>query len=266
MLTEEETQRAAKLILDACAGGRLIEQLPAHCTPTTIEEAYAIQAQVFNARQLETQGWYVAATNPDMQRQLGLKEAFSARWGRGRFLLSGAEIAGPGELPVALEAEITLRLGRSLPVRAAPYRTEEVAEAVEAVHPSFEVVISCFSDWPNQPALNLIAEGGPEQYLVLGGGVDAWRCLDLEDLPVEVTANNATVARGHSANVMGGPLNVLTWLANHASRRGIGLRSQQLCNTGMCAPLCVVKPGDRVRATFGALGMVELSVTGRGVT
>jgi 2-keto-4-pentenoate hydratase len=261
-LSESDVGRATDFLLEATAGGRLIDALPLDCTPGTIDEAYAIQAKVFAARESgAAKGWYVGAANPDMQRQLGLNEAFSARWRTDRFLPSGAVVAQHGNLPTALEAEVTLRLGQDLPPREREYQPEEVARAVESMHASIEVVITCFSDWLNQLPLSLIAEGGPEQYLVVGPPVTDWQALDLESMPVAMTVNDSTVAEGNVTNVTGGPLGVLVWLANHASRRGIGLGRGQFVNTGTCAPPYWVEPGDQARACFERLGDVELTIS-----
>lgn len=261
-LSEDDVARAAEFLLEASAAGRLIDGLPLDCTPETIEDAYAIQAAIFTARESgAAKGWYVGAANPDMQRQLGLDEAFSARWRTDRFLPSGAEVSHHGALPTALEAEITFCLGQDLPPRDSDYHHEEVADAVESMHASIEVVITCFSDWLNQRPLSLIAEGGPEQYLVLGLQVSDWQTLEQQALEVVVDVNGSTVAEGNLTNVTGGPLGVLVWLANHASRRGIGLRRGQFVNTGTCAAPYWVEPGDRVRACFARLGEVELTIS-----
>ena len=262
-LSREKIEEAASFILDACTAGRLIERLPVVCTPSDVDDAYAIQTAILEQRNHDAGGWFVAASNPDMQRQLGLKEAYSARWGNGRFLGSGAVVSSVGSLPVALEAEITFRLGRDLLPREKEYGVAEVIRAVDAVFPSFEVVISCFSDWMEQQPLNLIAEGGVAQLLVLGAPVQDWRSLNLAETPVTVRINGAVAATGSGGNVMGDPINVLVWLANHSSRRGIGLRRGELCNTGMCAPVCFVKPGDQATTDFGALGTVDVAI-GRG--
>ena len=260
MLSKEQVGRGAELITEACAAGLLIEDLPPSCRPQTTEDAYAIQNHIFDSRNDRTHGWFVSATNPQMQRQLRLSEPYAARWGHGRFLDSNAEISAPGALPIALEAEVTFKLNRALPPRERAYTAQEVETAIAAVHPSFEVVISCFTDWVNQPPLNLIAEGGPAQLLVTGCGVETWQTLTLNELPIAATVNGSTIARGCSGNVMDGPVSVLVWLANHASNRGVGLEKGQLCNTGMCAPVFWVNPGDRAIADFGDLGTVEVEV------
>ena len=262
-LSDRDMTRAAGVLLEATAGGYLIDGLPLDCTPGTIDEAYTIQAKVFLAREgkATAKGWYVGAANPALQRQLGLDEPFSARWRTDRFLSSGALVKHHGQLPTALEAEVTMCLGQDLPPRHREYQPEEVALAVASVHASIEVVITCFSDWLNQRPLSLIAEGGPEQYLVVGSGMRDWGVIGLESLPVVVAVNGSTVAEGSVANIPSGPLGVLAWLANHASRRGIGLARGQLVNTGACVAPYWVEPGDNARVSFGRLGEVELTVS-----
>lgn len=269
MTPDIDIDSGAREILAACAEGRLIRTMRA-AAPRRLQDAYAMQDRLFALHgETGAAGWFASATNRDMLRQLGLREPYAARWRPNRFLQAPALVAAPGNLPIALEAEVTFRLGRDLPPRAETYGAAEVAAAVDAVHPSLEIVISCFEDWITQPPLNLVAEGGTAQFLVYGAGRADWQDLDLAGLPVTLTVNGCLRAEGAGRNVLDGPLSVLVWLANHAAARGEGLRANQLCNTGMCAPVVAVQPGDRAIAAFGALGAVEVAVgtpqkSGRG--
>ena len=263
MLNDDQVQQAVALIVEASRTARALAGLPASCRPHSMDDAYRIQDRVF-ADHFETEhgwcgGWFVAATNPEMQRQLGLSDAYAARWGRHRFLTSGSDIEAPA-FPVALEAEVSFRIGKDLPPVSGEYTVTDIVSAVRSVHASVEVVISCFTDWMNQAPLNLIAEGGPDQYLVYAeDGMDVAK-IDLSDIDIAVSVNEEVVACGSSNKVMGNPINVMVWLANHASRRGHGLRAGQLCNTGMCAPPWEIVPGDRAMVDFGPLGRVELQL------
>lgn len=260
-LSTEAVEQAAMLIDEACRSGRPLNSMPKELTPGTVEDAYAIQAALYRRRSDGAPaGWYVSATNPSMQRQLGLKEPFSSRWPAHRFLESGATLPVRHVFPVALEAEVTLELGRDLPPRIRPYTLQEIDSAVAAARASIEVVITCFADWFNQNSLNLIAEGGIEQYLVLGPRFSEWREIELSNLPVKVTCEGAVVSEGSTSNVMAGPLSVLHWLAIHASDRGLGLAAGQQFNTGMCASVYWANPDDGVMADFGPLGSVSLKV------
>lgn len=266
MLTASPLKHAANLIIEACRAGRPLEDLPESCRPTSVEDAYRIQNLVFDSHCEREAGWFVAATNPQMQRQLGLDEAYAARWGTHRFLRNGTTVRSPNPFPVALEAEVSFRIGEDLPAIDALYTRANLESAIASVHPSVEVVISCFTDWMNQAPLNLIAEGGLAQFLIYGDATAPISAIDLAAIPITVSVNEKAVAHGTSANVMNDPMNVMIWLANHASRRGLGLRAGQLCNTGMCAPPCTIGPSDHASVDFGPLGRVALTLAARDST
>ena len=62
---------------------------------------------------------------------------------------------------------------------------------------------------------------------------------------------------GSGANVLGDPRNVLVWLANALSERGLGLKAGQVVTTGSAADVIQVNSGDEVIADFGSLGVAE---------
>ncbi|HWA45452.1 MAG TPA: fumarylacetoacetate hydrolase family protein [Hypericibacter adhaerens] len=259
-MSETAIETSVQEIVEACDRQRLIQAMSTG-VPKDLAAAYAIQDRLFQRRSDgKAAGWFASATNRSMLHQLGLTEPYGARWRGGRFLRSPATIRSPGELPVALEAEISFQMARDLPPRGRRYEEAEVVSAVRSVHPSVEIVISCFRDWMNQAPLNLIAEGGIDQFLVHGAGLEDWRRLDLASLPIAVTVNGQLKAAGRGANVLDGPVSAITWLANHAAGRGEGLKAGQICNTGMCAPVYFAKPGDEALVDFGPLGRVEVSV------
>jgi len=63
---------------------------------------------------------------------------------------------------------------------------------------------------------------------------------------------------GIGANVLGGPLIALTWLANELSAQGVTLRAGQVVTTGTCIVPLDVAPGDALTGDFGALGRVSV--------
>ena len=66
------------------------------------------------------------------------------------------------------------------------------------------------------------------------------------------------VAEGTGAAVLGNPLDALTWLANHLSARGYGLKSGDAVTTGTVASIHFAEAAMRVTADFGPIGRVEL--------
>jgi len=68
------------------------------------------------------------------------------------------------------------------------------------------------------------------------------------------------VTCGRGADVLGGPLVALAWLANSHGLRGCGLEAGQIVTTGVCGEPSPIGPGDSVCADFGALGRVALEL------
>jgi 2-keto-4-pentenoate hydratase len=85
--------------------------------------------------------------------------------------------------------------------------------------------------------------------------------IDLADHPVQVYRNGARAELGNSANVLGNPLNVAAWLANHLISRGGCLKSGQVITTGTMIAVNGAEKGDKVAADFGPLGTVEVTFT-----
>ena len=153
-----------------------------------------------------------------------------------------------------------LRFGRDLPARPSPYLADEVLNAIDAVAPGLEVVGSRNVDGLfGQGAMMANADFGVNIALCHGEWTTDWRAHDLAAMPVVLKVNGATMAEGTGAAALGSPLNVATWLANHLSERGIGLREGEIVTTGTCTGLEPVRQGDSVAVEFGPLGCVTAS-------
>ncbi|MFT7533620.1 MAG: 2-keto-4-pentenoate hydratase, partial [Gammaproteobacteria bacterium] len=88
--------------------------------------------------------------------------------------------------------------------------------------------------------------------------------LNLADQTCRAFINHHQVAKGNGSNALDDPLNVLVWLANHLSRRGITLEAGAIVTTGTCTGLTDVKAGDHVAGDFGVLGRVDAMLTALG--
>src|SRR5262249_31258221 len=111
------------------------------------------------------------------------------------------------------------------------------------------------------------AEIGPAQiaaddafasWFLLGPVVDNWRRLDLPRQSARILRNKSVAAEGSGANVLGDPRIALTWLANHLSKRRIGLKAGDIITTGTCVTPPTIAPGDEAVAEFAGLGSVTV--------
>ena len=239
----------------------MLTGLPHDLSPQSLDEAYAVQDRLFDLLGIETGGWFLGCTNPEIQSQLGITHPYAAR------LLSPVLHPSPGRVvvregfPIVLEVEFAFRLADDLPPRNTAYSVEEVADAVASVHPAIEVVVSYLKDWTHQPFFDLVADNGTDGALVYGDGVTDWRDIDLSLVSVELMVDDTLLQKGAGKNVDSGPLSMLAWLANHVSRKGVGLKSGQICNTGSCTSIQYVDRGSRAVAVFTDLGSVELELS-----
>ena len=228
--------------------------------PRSNEEAYAIQHEIAALCGEPSRGFKVGSTSLEAQRMLGTDEPGSGLLLAPYVHESPARIAiVPAHTP-AVEGEFAFRLGRDLPPRAAPYRIDEIADAVAAVAGAIEVVGTRFAGGlAGKGRLLVTADCGANIAFVSGPWRHDVRPVDLKAHPVAMTVNGAVRGTGTGERALGDPMNVLVWLANQQSAAGRGLKSGEIVSTGTCTGLDPVVPGDRVRADFGELGAVEIA-------
>ena len=108
---------------------------------------------------------------------------------------------------------------------------------------------------------SVMADNGSNTSEVIGPAVADWRQADLAGQAVVIRVNGITITEGHGGNVMGHPMNALTWLANQRISCGDWLRTGQAISTGSCAMVAWLQPGVRAEADFGPFGIATLDAT-----
>ncbi len=263
MLTHQETEKAAGLIVEHWQAGSQMDALPAPLRPTTRDDGYAIQAHLESLSGRPPFGWKIAATSEGGQRHIGVDGPLAGR-------LLAERVLSPGETPslngnhmAVAEPEFAFRMGRALGPREKPYDRDEVLAAVEALHLAIELPSSRFSDFAKVGAAQLIADNACAHQFLLGSDVgNIWRDLDLSQHPVTCRADGKVEHEGSGGAVLGDPRAALTWLANELSSLGVTLAAGQVVTTGTSTIPLPIHPGDHVVADFGSLGQVDLTITG----
>ena len=251
-------ERGGALLWEAWQGRRQIAALPDDCRPGTVADAYAVQDGLAASAGLAIAGYKIGATNAQVQARFGVDAPFSGR------LFADYVGESPLRVPAdtvnfyAIEAEFDFVMGRALGPRAAPYARDDLQAAVASVHPAIEVPDSRYADWLSMKAPDLIGDNAIGCMLCLGpaaaGGLDR----DLADQPVIVRVNDEVASEGAGSNVLGDPWNVMVWLANHLSERGMTLEAGHVVTTGSAADVVQCEPGDTVTADFGPIGTAEV--------
>jgi 2-keto-4-pentenoate hydratase len=251
---------AAEILRHHWTTSTRLASLPDQCRPFTRVDGYSIQRRLAALSGQPVVGWKIAATSTLGQAHIGVDGPLAGSLLADRVLDSGAVVSLTGNHMRVAEAEFGFRFDRGLPPRDAPYRQDEVLDAVSALHPTVEIPDSRYEDFAVVGAPQLIADNACACWLVVGAAAPAdWRALDLAAHAVGTTLNGRPAEAGAGYKVLGSPINALTWIANELQTFGDGLRDGDLVTTGTCiAPVAIV-PGDTFHADFGRLGSIDVS-------
>ncbi|MDH5212238.1 MAG: fumarylacetoacetate hydrolase family protein [Betaproteobacteria bacterium] len=259
-------RRAARWLVQQHLERNSSRPLPPALMPSGIDEAYAVQDAFVELKSHgcgNVVGHKIALTTPQMRAMVGLNEPIAGRLHARQVVRGPASVRAADYGRLVVEFEIAAQMAVDLAPRAAPYTTAQVAAAVGAVLPAFELADDRHADYTTLSArgLELAADNAWNEGAVLGAPCDAWREIDLAAVRGVATTNGAAVGEGRGADSMGHPMAALAWVANHLARRGRALRRGDIVITGSLVPSKFPKAGERLRFEAGALGAVELQVT-----
>jgi 2-keto-4-pentenoate hydratase len=258
---ESVRQQAAAFIVAHRLEKRRLPTLDANIRPVDIDSGYRVQAlvneQLSHAGLGQVAGHKVGATNSLVQRLLHIPHAvagavFERTVHHGSAHVPHAHYVRPG-----VECELVVVLGRDLPPRATPYSRHEVEGAIAACAAGMEIIDDRYMDVKTLGAPSLIADNALDAGVVIGTPIADWKGLDLVACAATTRVNASAVAHGSGADVMGDPLEVVLWLANDRSRRGMGLRAGEFIFTGSMTDIVWVSPADQVETSVSGLGAVH---------
>jgi 2-keto-4-pentenoate hydratase len=262
-VTQQTAAQAAARLMDVRRTGDLIEALPDDLRPRSLDDAYAIQSAYVDllaeATGSQRIGYKAGATGDAPQKMLEIPEPFTG------VLLSAFVHDSPAVIPAdgcfhrILEVEFAFRMADDLPAAAAPYDDAAVMASVGSTILAIEVVDLRYAGAMKAGGLHVIADGGGLGHWVRGPEINGLPDIDFADYPVKLLINGEVAQDGSSANVLGNPINSLTWLANTLCARGGGLKAGDLVTTGSCTPPTPAKAGDVVVGDFGDLGRVDIT-------
>jgi 2-keto-4-pentenoate hydratase len=253
---------AAELLAQARRSGQNIEGLPSHLQPRSLDDAYQIQAaliplieELSNGRRV---GYKGGATAEAPQKLLGLDHPFLGVLVSSYMLKSGDTIPADACKAKLLEVEFAFRMAEDLPPAAAPYDMGGTLAAVGAFITSIEVVDTRYTGGLAAGGLQVIADNSAACFWLAGTEFEDLDAVDFDDFPVTLHINGELAAEGNSSNVLGNPLNSLTWLANTLCLRGDGLKAGEIVTAGSCIAPTPGQAGDEAVADFGSLGQVTV--------
>lgn len=224
---------------DALAGDRVARRLfagfePA-LRPTDEAAAYAVQAAL--GRRLEGRdgrpiGWKIGCTTPVMQEFLNIGSPCAGRIRAFGLFQQAADLPVADYARVGVECEIAVRLARDLPAAGRPYAPDAVAAAVGAAMAAIEIVDERYGDYRALDALSLIADDFFHAGCVVGRPVVDIAPAALAGLTGRMIIDGEVVGEGRGAEILGDPMNALSWLANSVASGDDGLKAGEIVMLG----------------------------------
>jgi 2-keto-4-pentenoate hydratase len=257
-MEQAKVAEAARLLVEARRTGRRIAELPRDCKPATAADANQIIDAISEALDEAVAGWKITFLYKPREKPFRCP------------LFASRVFASPAQIPQSLtpslciEPEVTFRAIRDLPPRAAVYRAEEVAAAVEAC-PSFEVVDTRF-DTSNRTIRQMLNERASliEAYadhitsgaFIVGPALKDWRDLDFARMRVTMRKDDTPIVETDGGHAFIDPFLPVVVMVNEL-RHGAGLKAGQIIATGSFSGFFPVDLGQRITAEFAGLGRVE---------
>jgi len=259
-VTPDAIAAAADELLDMRATHRVELDLPEGLTPTSLDDAYAIQQRVVagllpvDGRRI---GYKAACTSPIAQAALEIEGPLFGQLMSHSSRPSGSTLTASDFVHRVIEAEFAFRMGvDAIPV-AGGHTIESIAACIDAVIPAIEVVDYRYAAW-TIGALQVAADNAIHGAWVYGSPVTDWAALDLAAAGVAVRRNGKVETTGSGSAVLGHPLTVMAWLADELPRFELQLRAGDVVTTGVTTGVFEATAGDEIEAVFERIGSVSV--------
>ena len=254
--------KAADILYNSRINLKKIKALPEDCIPNSTKEAYEIQDEIakkYIEKNKETLivGKKIGCTNKAAQIQLNVKESFFGNIFSDNISKSNCIINSKKYFSPYVEPEFSFIMKNELDISKAPYNVSTVYKSILAILPSIEIVDSRYEDWTSVGVNNLIADNAVHAHWVFGTKVNDLSNFNLNNHSVDLLINEQLIEKGNSNNVMGNPINSLTWLINNLALIGKELPKNHYISTGTCTKAIPISKGDNITADFGKLGTVS---------
>ncbi len=261
-MEEQDRRTAARLLADCRRGAPRLARLPEAGRPRNERQAYdlqdALHEELIAADQGRIAGYKIGCTTPVMQRFLDIHHPCAGAVFEPTVRPDGARFDHEGFHRVGVECEIAVRLGATLAAAEAPFGRGRTADAVASVMAAVEVVDERFQDFRTVDPYSLIADDFFNAGAVLGEPIEAWRDLDLAAIEGRMTVDGELAGEGCGRDILGHPLEALSWLANHLASRGRELAAGSFVLLGSVVQTRWPERGKKIDVELSGLGDLSL--------
>lgn len=256
----DKYKEAADLLMNCVEEGSTITQLPDTLIPSTLKEAYTVQAYIETSNNPRV-GWKLAATSIAGQKHIGVSGPIVGRITSKMSLSLGQFVMTKANNMMVAEPEFVFVFNQRIEPRDRSYTKEEAMGLVSELKLGLEFPNSRFMKFETAGELSLIADNACAHEFMLGPTVpEIWRHLELSQHKVVGWIGSKSKFEGVGSNVLGGPINALLWFLNEASKRKFVIKEGDFVTTGTTTQPIPLKMSDKIIADFGELGEVRCEI------
>ena len=256
MLSESDRKHAAHLLLTAEADRKPVRQLSKTWPDITIEDAYAIQAEVIRHKTdagAKIIGHKVGLTSKAMQQSSQIDEPDYGHLLDYMLFHDGVKLTHANYCVPRVEVELAFVLGK--PLKGPGVGLIDVLRATEYVVPALELIDARVEN--PRKIFDTVADNGAAAGIVLGGRPVGPNDVDLRWVGGIMYRNSDVEETGLAAGVLGHPAMGIAWLANKVGPFGTVLEAGHLVLSGSFTRPVWAAKGDTIHGDFGPLGGVS---------
>ena len=253
MLSEADRKKGAEILLEAEKIKKPALQLSKTFPDITIEDAYAIQSLVNEAKVKagsKVIGNKIGLTSKAMQQSSQIDEPDYGVLHDYMVIEDGAKVPFERFIIPRVEIELVFVLGK--PLKGPGVGLLDVLRATEYVVPAIEIIDARVQN--PRKITDTVSDNGAAAGLVIGGRAVGPMDVDLRWVGGLLYRNADIEETGVAAGVLGHPALGIAWLANKVGRFGTVLEPGRVMLSGSFIRPVWAQKGDTLRADFGPLG------------
>lgn len=257
-----EIEIIASTFVEARRRAKKLDSFPG-ALPATLADAYRAQERALALDGRPIAGWKVAGIRPDLRPILGADRLAGPIFADNIHQLP---VGGRAEATIyeggfaALEAEFVAVFARDLDTGPVGVTADAVLDALEGLHAGSEIASSPLASLNDIGPIAVVCDHGNNAGAVVGPLIAGWRNTPAEQLTSRMLIDGQVAGAGTAANVTGGPVAALVFLAENLRQRGRHLRKGDVVLTGMTTGIHPVKPGTLGRIEFAGAEACDISV------
>lgn len=259
-LTPAKITELAKRSIEAEKAGQSIEPITNFYPELTLREGYTIQKcrqEIMEREGFQVIGGKMGLTSIAKMKQMGATESIYGKLFDYMLLPPDGDLNASELIHPRVESEIAFVMKKDL--YGPNVTSADVMTATDYIVPAFEIIDSRYHGFqfknPDSVADNLSAAR-----FKLGAVHTAPDKIDLAMVGVTISFNGEDTIFASGGAVLGHPARAIAMYANLLARMGEGLLAGQVVLSGAITAATPVSAGDCVRAEFGGMGTIEMSI------